>query len=160
MLDSRDCMPGESTAAPPLDPSGASRIERVWILQPEIQHYRLAVWDELIRLGAADGAYALTVLGTLSKSGEAFGGGRRPYLVDCPLERVRYLGVGMSRWPGIGSLLHRDPPKLVIMDGNPRNTDCWWIPRACHAMGIPVIAWTKVHSHSSLAPLMKLVTRR
>src|SRR5574341_421200 len=92
-------------AAPPPGEPGPRRIARVWILQPEIQHYRLAVWDGLNRLGTADGAYSLSVLGTLDKDGGAFGGGKRPYFVACPLEHARRFGVRVSRWPRIERLL-------------------------------------------------------
>lgn len=138
-------------------PPGAAR---VWDLQPEVQHYSVPVWDGLTRLGGADGAYTLTVLGTLGDGGGAIGGGRRPYFVECPVEHRRRLGVLISRWPRLGAMLRRDPPDVLVMGANPRNLDCWRVPRWCRARGIPVVMWTKGHSHSGFAPLMRIVKPR
>jgi glycosyltransferase involved in cell wall biosynthesis len=122
-----------------------------------VQHYGVPVWDGLTELGAADGAYSLSVLGTLGEDGGAIGGGRRPYFIDCQLENSRILGVRISRWPGFERRLRIDPPDVLIIGGNPRNIDCWRVPRLCRALGIPVITWTKVHSYSRFAPLMNLL---
>ena len=154
--------PGTRSAAEAssIDVPGVRRTARVWNLQPEIQHYRIAVWDGLNQLGAADSAYSLSVLGTLARDGEAIGGGKRPYFIDCPLEHARRFGVRTSHWPRIERLLRDDPPDVLLMEGNPRNMDCWRLPSMCHAMGIPVIAWTKVHSYSRWAPVMKILKPR
>jgi glycosyltransferase involved in cell wall biosynthesis len=148
-----------ATATLPHKPPSRSTA-RVWDLQPEVQHYNVAVWDGLSELGAADGAYSLSVLGTLGSDGGAIGGGKRPYFIQCPLEYTQPLGVRMCRWPQIEGLLRRDPPDVLVIGANPRNTDCWHIPSLCHALGIPVVTWTKVHGYSRFATLMKVFKPR
>lgn len=143
----------------PSDAPRAARPAVVWDLQPEVQHYSVAVWDGVSALGATDGAYALSVLGTLENGG-AIGGGQRPYFVECPIEHRRRFGVHLSGWPRFEQQLRRSPPDVLIIGGNPRNFDCWRIPRLCRAMGIPVIMWSKVHSYSRFAPIMKWVKPR
>jgi glycosyltransferase involved in cell wall biosynthesis len=150
----------EQAAAASLSPTPEHhprRPARVWDLQPEVQHYSIAVWDLVRELGAADGAYTYTVLGTLGPDGEAIGGGSRPYFVECPLEHVRRFGVNLVRWPRFEGMLRENPPDVLLIGANPRNTSCWRVPGLCHAQGIPVVAWTKAHSNSRFAPLMKLV---
>jgi len=144
--------------APPLrsDGTAAARPSVVWDLQPEVQHYTVPVWDGVTARGAADGAYSLSVLGTL-ENGEAIGGGKRPYIVECPIEHRRRFGVHLYGWPRFEEKLRRSPPDVLIIGANPRNFDCWRIPRLCRAMGIPVIMWSKVHSYSGFAPIMKRV---
>jgi len=133
---------------------GNNKPAKVWILQPEINHYGVAVWDEIINLGGADGAYTLKVNGTLSNGG-AFGGGERDYFVDCPLENFKRFGIGLSRWPTVVQLFKADKPDVLVMYANPRNIDCWRIPKLCRQLGIPVIMWSKVHSYSRFAAVMK-----
>jgi glycosyltransferase involved in cell wall biosynthesis len=153
---------GATTGATPAAAGGPfpHPAARVWDLQPEVQHYSVPIWDLLNELGAADGAYAISVLGTLGKDGSAIDGAHRSYFIDCPLETFRRLGVRLYRWPGIERRLLLDPPDVLIIGANPRNTDCWRIPRLCRAMGIPVVTWTKVHSYSRFAPLMRLLKPR
>jgi len=131
----------------------------VWILQPEINHYGVAVWDEIIKLGKADGAYDLKVNGTLSNGG-AFGGGKRDYFVDCPLVNFKRLGVGLSRWITVDKLFHAGMPDVLVMYANPRNLDCWRIPKLCRKAGTRVIMWSKIHSYSRFAAVIKLFKPR
>ena len=138
---------------------GAAPAARVWDLQPEVQHYSVPLWDLLGELGARDGAYALTVLGTLGADGGAIGGPRRPYFVDCPLATFRRMGVRLCHWPGFERRLRADPPDALVIGANPRNTDCWRMPRLCRELGIPVVAWTKAHSTSRLAPVVRRLKR-
>ena len=140
--------------------TGGGRPALVWDIHPEVQHYRIAIWDGLNQRGAADGVYALKALGSLAPGGGAVGGGMRPYIIDCPHENYRRLGIGLSRWPRLAELIRRDRPDVVIMDGNTRNTDCWRVPKLCRELGIATVAWTKVHSYSRFAPVMKLVKPR
>lgn len=121
---------------------------RVWFLQPEVHHYRLAVFDGVGERGRADGAYEVTVFGGLDAKGQCVGGGIRPYIRDCALVQTRKFGVSMATWRGIEDLLSRERPNALVMTSNPRMVQCWRLPTLAHSLGIPVVGWSKVHSCS------------
>ncbi|HET9325233.1 MAG TPA: glycosyltransferase family 4 protein [Candidatus Eisenbacteria bacterium] len=133
-----------------------SRLPRVWILGPRVDHYRTAVFDGIRERGRADRRYDLSVLGTL-QDGRAFGGQAREYFRSCPQTDFRVLGASLCRWPDAERLVEGERPDVVVLAANPRNTTTWTLPALCRRLGIPVVGWTKLHSYSSLAPVMPLI---
>jgi glycosyltransferase involved in cell wall biosynthesis len=133
---------------------------RVWILQPEVQHYRLPVFDGVQARGRADGAYEIAVFGGLDAKGECIGGGTREYVRSLPLQQGKILGVPTAWWPGFEQLLRHEKPDALVMLGNPRMRQCWTLPTLARSMGIPVIAWSKVHSYSRLAWISNVLKPR
>jgi len=129
--------------------AGAAGRARVWIFQPRIEHYRLPVFDAL--RDRAAGRYELTVLGAL-KDGEAFGGGARPYLRECPERPVRRLGLTFLHWEGAEALLRAERPEVVVLTANLRSLSAWRLPGLCRSLGTRCIGWTKVHGYYSGLP--------
>lgn len=147
---------------PPLQPiqhTTEPRPAKIWIIQPKIEHYRIPVFDGLIERGAADGAYVLTVLGTLD-GGKAFGGSARPYFVSCPRREFRRLGVILYEWPDAERLVREQRPDVVLVEANTRNLTSWRLPKLCRRLDIPVVGWSKVHSYSKASAVMGVVKRR
>lgn len=132
---------------------------RVVIFQPQIQHYRLPVWDALIQRGV--GMYEISAIGSLDKNGEAFGGGTRPYLRHMPETRVPIPGLAIFRWPDALRVVRNERPEVVIFASNPRNITCWRLPPAARCVGAAVVGHTKVHSVSGVPRfIMNFIKRR
>lgn len=138
----------------------AGRRARVWFLQPEVQHYRLAVFDGVSERGRADGSYDVTVFGGLDAKGQCIGGGTRPYIRECPLVHGKKFGIPNSGWPGFEDLLSRERPDALVMISNPRMGQCWTLPKLAHSLGIPVVGWSKVHSYSRFSWISGLLKPR
>jgi glycosyltransferase involved in cell wall biosynthesis len=121
-----------------------------------VEHYNTPAFDGIRERGTTQGAYDLTVLGTLQDGG-AFGGQARAYFRSCPLETFRRCRVTFCRWPDAVSLVEHERPDVLVMEANPRNTTAWRLPPRCRRLGIPTVAWSKVHSYSIAAPVMGLI---
>lgn len=138
--------------------SGAA-LRKVMILQPDIHHYRTAIFDGLIERGASGGTYTIEVLGGM-KDGKAIGGSTRPYFREVPRVEFRRLGMILYQWPAAPDIIAREKPAALIMEANIRNMTCWRLLKDCKAMGIPVIGWSKIHSYSHTGAVMTLLKKR
>ncbi len=132
----------QSTAA-----RAGDRPFQVWDFHPRVEHYRIALWDEITRLGA--GTYELTVCGPLTDGG-AFGGGKRPYFREFPADTSKRLGVSMLQWRGAEKIVAAEQPEVVIVSANPRNRSNWLLPGVVHSYGGAAVCWTKTHSYSRI----------
>ncbi len=148
--------PSAGNATPRPEPA------KVWIYQPHVEHYRIPIFDGLVQRGRADGAYELTVLGTLQNGKTAYGGEARPYFIHCPLETDKFLKkITYFNWPGAQQRIADGRPDVVIMGANPRNSTCWRLPKVIKSMGSAVVGWSKVHSYGGVPPfVMTRVKRR
>jgi glycosyltransferase involved in cell wall biosynthesis len=144
----------ESDAVPSGHAAGArAQPAKVWIYQPHVEHYRIPIFDGLVQRGRADGAYDLTVLGTLQNGKTAYGGEARPYFVHCPLTTDRFLKkITYFCWPGAEQRIREGRPDVVVMGANPRNSTCWKLPGVIKAQGGAVVGWSKVHSYGGVPP--------
>lgn len=131
---------------------------KVWILQPDIHHYRTPVFDGVRERGLADGRFTLEVLGGMN-NGKAIGGEGRPYYRHVPRSVLRKFGILHFRWVDAPRLLQQERPAALVMEANIRNLTCWELLGMCRRMGIPTIGWSKVHSYSRVAPLMAIPKR-
>ncbi len=152
--------PPSSASAPSHDSSGAlAAVGKVWILQPDIHHYRTPVFDGVRERGHADRAYDLQVLGGM-KDGKAIGGAGRPYYREVTRTEIRPMGVILYKWPVAAGMLERERPAVLVMEANLRNLTCWTLLSKCRRLGIPVVGWSKVHSYSHTGAVMSAVKRR
>lgn len=126
---------------------------QVWIFQPRIEHYRLPVFDALLERSA--GLYELKVFGP-TRDGEAFGGGRRPYINEFAYHNRSIAGARFSVWPDMTDVLLAGRPEVVIANAHLRRLNCWRFPSLCRRIGSAAVGWGKVHSFSGLpAPLLR-----
>ncbi|MEM6654471.1 MAG: glycosyltransferase [Planctomycetota bacterium] len=131
---------------------------RVFFLQPQVEHYRIPIWDGLVERGA--GRYSIEVYGPLN-DGRAFGGEARPYLRGLDYREKSVLGKTMFYWPGLFKMLRASEPDVVISAVGLRYLDCWRLPRVCRSFGAVPIGWGKAHSVSELPPfLLSLAKKR
>ncbi|QOJ00206.1 MAG: glycosyltransferase family 4 protein [Phycisphaeraceae bacterium] len=138
--------------SPPNAPSPAPA--KVWILQPDIHHYRTPIFDALRERGHRDHAYDLTVLGGMN-NGQAIGGGSRDYFVNVPRTELRPLGLAiLYRWPTAVPTFRQHRPDALVMEANLRNLTAWKLLSLCRSTRVPVIGWSKVHSYSHSGRLM------
>ncbi len=138
-------------------PRQSSHPAKVWILQQQIAHYRIPVWDALAAISGD--SIELKVLGRLDQ-GRPFGSESAPsYIHDLDAHHTKPNG---HPWDGIEQLLETHRPDVLISETNPRLRWCWRLPRVCKRLGIVPIAWTKVKSNYSKlpGPLMRLVKKR
>lgn len=130
-------------------PLPTSRLAQVFLFQPQVQHYRLALWDGLVARGR--GRYELSVYGPLEDGG-AFGGGQRSYLH--PTDEV-LLAEGrfeLRRSPDLPRLVKEHRPDVVVVSVNLRNLTHWNIRRSCRNVPVHWVAHAKVHSGGGLPP--------
>jgi glycosyltransferase involved in cell wall biosynthesis len=142
-MTTESCNPGIVRAA-------STRTARVWILQPDIHHYRTPVFDGVRAKGLADGRYSLEVLGGM-KDGKAIGGEGRPYYRHVPRSVLSKFGVTYFRWETAPGLIEAERPDVLVVEANIRNLTCWKLLAMCRRMGTPVVGWSKVHSYSKAA---------
>ena len=113
------------------------------IVQPNIQHYRMPVFDRLREAVHPD--VSLEVWGTM-RDGEALGGGKRDYFRDYPIREL-YLGKRpIVWWPGVLDQIKSEPPDVVISAVYPSNLTSWLLPKVCASVGATAVGWTKVRS--------------
>lgn len=123
------------------------RSDRVhlWVLQKEIHHYRLPVWDEFV---ARHGdRFDLTVLGGL-KDGLPYGGSEsRTYIHELSTRDEN--GRLRDAWREIPARLAEHRPDVCISELNPRYPMCWRLPGLCRRRGIALVGWSKVYGAAS-----------
>lgn len=148
-------VPPDSATAP--DHAG-DRPARVWDFHPRVEHYRIALWDEITRLGR--GTYKFTVCGPLTDGG-AFGGGQRPYFREFPTDTFKRFGISMLQWRDAERIVAAEQPDVVIVSANPRNMSNWKLPGVVHRYGGAAVCWTKAHSYSRLpGPIVNTIKKR
>ena len=116
------------------------KTNKIFILQPRIQHYRLPVFDQLII--QLKGKFKIKVFG-LTDNGKAFNGGKRNYLIH-----LNYIKIfGIEFWPKIINRIFLEKPSIIISTASPRNLTCWILPYLCFFLNIKLIGWGKVNSN-------------
>jgi glycosyltransferase involved in cell wall biosynthesis len=131
-------------------PHAPAATAKVWILQPDIHHYRTPVFDGVRAKGLADGRYTLEVLGGM-KDGKAIGGEGRAYYRHVPRSVLTKFGVTYFRWEAAPGLVESERPDVLVVEANIRNLTCWKLLAKCRRMGVPVVGWSKIHSYSKAA---------
>lgn len=127
--------------------SSKAELPTVWFIQPSIQHYRVPVWDCVRELGA--GRYRIHVFGEM-QDGHAFHGPSREYFSSLDCKNTQKWGGIAPEWPELISRAEKAAPSVVVMAANIRSRTCWDFPRFAKRRAIKTIAWSKVHSFSSL----------
>lgn len=128
--------------------TGSSReLPLVLIAQPEVQHYRIPVFDLLAE--RARDRYRFEVWGQL-ENGKAFKGEARDYLHHTPYVRQKMFGVLTMQWPELLGHVERLRPDVVVVVANIRNRTSWRMPSVARRISAACIGWDKAYGYSSL----------
>ena len=100
------------------------KLNKIFILQPKVQHYRLPVFDLLSK--KLKNKFQIKVFG-LTDNGNAFNGGKRRYVNN--LNYIKILGVEF--WTKIINKVFLEKPSIIISTASPRNLTCWILPPLC-----------------------------
>ncbi len=115
--------------------------------QPEVQHYRIPVFDLLAE--RARDRYRFAVWGQL-ENGKAHKGEARDYLHHTPYARRKTLGVLTMSWPELLAHVERLRPDVVVVVGNIRNLTTWQLPKLCRRIQAACVGWDKAYGYSRL----------
>lgn len=143
------------TSQPDVGPDllpGRENTPLVVFAQPEVQHYRIPVFD-LLRERAGD-RYRFEVWGQL-ENGKSHKGESRDYLHHTPYVRRKRFGVLTMAWPELPAVIERLRPDALVVVANIRNLTSWQLPARCRQLGIACVGWDKAHGYSRLPQFVR-----
>jgi glycosyltransferase involved in cell wall biosynthesis len=128
------------------DFSSSQKLPLVLIAQPEVQHYRIPVFDLLAE--RARDRYRFEVWGQL-ENGKAYKGEARDYLHHTPYLRQSLFGVLTMKWPELLAHVERLRPDVVVVVANIRNRTSWQLPSVVRRISAACVGWDKAYGYSS-----------